>query len=217
MALAGLLHLLPALPPPPRRGRCCWRRWAGVVLVLECAADAGFLAAGRRVETEYRRELLAALPRLPGEYLRSRLDAHAIAVLAQGPAGSGAGGRRHGPTLAVLDQGSQGACPPQVQTFRRKTDAQAWIAKTEAALRECQRLPTGEAKSRTVKDLISRYRAEVVPAYSQREQVQRPGKLAWREAQLDRVPALELTTAQVAECRGKLARGEVRACGATAA
>jgi hypothetical protein len=74
--------------------------------------------------------------------------------------------------------------PLQVKTYRRKTDAVEWAAKTEAVLRDGQALPGREARRRTVADLIERYRLEIVPAYSRREQAQRLGKLAWWQTQL---------------------------------
>jgi integrase len=98
--------------------------------------------------------------------------------------------------------------PIQTASFRRKTDAQIWASKTENSLRDGHHLPNREERRRTVAELFAKYRVEVLPGYSRREQGQRLGKLAWWEAQLGALPVGDLTTARIIECRAKLARGE---------
>ena len=98
--------------------------------------------------------------------------------------------------------------PVEIETFKRKADADAWVATTEAALRSGKHLPSRQARARTVGDLFARYRLDVLPSYTRRERAQRSGKLGWWEAQLGALLVADLTTAKIIECRAKLARGE---------
>lgn len=99
-------------------------------------------------------------------------------------------------------------CPPTSETFTRKTDASEWANETERALRSGRHFPDREMRHRTVAALIARYRLEVLPLYSRREQAQRSGKLGWWETHLGHILVSSLTTAQIVECRSRLARGE---------
>ena len=47
--------------------------------------------------------------------------------------------------------------PAQTATFKRKTDANKWIANTESAIREGRHFKTTEAKKHTLADLVDRY------------------------------------------------------------
>jgi integrase len=96
----------------------------------------------------------------------------------------------------------------QTATFSRKTDAVRWAQHVESDLRAGRHFPSNEARRRTVKELLDRYRAEELPQYSRREQVQRSGKLAWWEGQLGARRVADLTAASISECRARLARGE---------
>jgi len=54
--------------------------------------------------------------------------------------------------------------PPQQKTFKRLTDARLWAQQTEAAIRKGEfKNVVSTANSRTVADLIARYRKEVLP------------------------------------------------------
>jgi integrase len=96
----------------------------------------------------------------------------------------------------------------QTATFPRKTDALRWAQRVESDLRAGRHFPSNEARRRTVSELLDRYRAEVLPQYSRREQGQRLGKLGWWEAQLGARCLADLSAASISECRARLARGE---------
>src|ERR1700687_758539 len=97
--------------------------------------------------------------------------------------------------------------PDKTETFTRKTDAVLWAQRIESDLREGRRVPSPEARRRTVAELLDRYRAEVLPEYSRREQAQRSGKLAWWGEQLGSRRLVELSAADISECRSRLVRG----------
>jgi integrase len=93
-------------------------------------------------------------------------------------------------------------------SFRRKTDAVEWSTKVEHALRDGQHFPDRQERHRTVEDLIARYRTEILPTYSRREQSQRAGKLAWWAARLGSRRLLDLRPSDIAACLDALARGD---------
>jgi integrase len=96
----------------------------------------------------------------------------------------------------------------QTATFSRKTDALHWAQRIEGDLRAGRHFPSNEARRRTLTELLDRYRAEVLPQYSRREQAQRSGKLSWWERQLGARRLADLSAASISECRARLARGE---------
>jgi hypothetical protein len=52
---------------------------------------------------------------------------------------------------------------PQVETFRTKGEAEQWARGLETAISKGGYLPTYEAKRRTVRDLLSRYKETEIP------------------------------------------------------
>ena len=56
-----------------------------------------------------------------------------------------------------------GGHPTQRETFSTKTAAQSWARTTESAIVDGRRFPTREAKRRTVRDLLERYKTSEVP------------------------------------------------------
>ncbi len=56
-----------------------------------------------------------------------------------------------------------GGHPTQRETFSTKTAAQNWARTTESAIVDGKRLPTREAKRRTIRDLLERYKLTEIP------------------------------------------------------
>jgi hypothetical protein len=98
--------------------------------------------------------------------------------------------------------------PSQTATFERKADALTWAKSVETEIRSGRHFPDSQARRRTVAELLARYREEVLPNYSRREQAQRAGKLRWWEWQLGARRLIDLTSAEISECRMRLARGQ---------
>src|SRR5258708_32620426 len=51
--------------------------------------------------------------------------------------------------------------PPQSASFARKTDAKAWAAQTESAMRDGRHFPMREAKRHTLAQLVDRWLCEI--------------------------------------------------------
>ena len=69
---------------------------------------------------------------------------------------TGSGGVTSRATVRVLHR-------THTKTFKRLTDAKRWAQSTEAAIREARHFPKAEAQKHTVRDMIDRYRTEVLP------------------------------------------------------
>lgn len=93
--------------------------------------------------------------------------------------------------------------PPQSANFRRKTDAQQWAVKTEAALRDGRHFPQREAKRRTLAQLADRWLAQV-----ERERPHAIAKqrvlLAWWKDQLGDYALAHIGPERIAEKRDAL-------------
>ena len=119
--------------------------------------------------------------------------------------------RRHKPTgktyyyVKIRRRGT----PPITETFERLTDARIWAADTEAAIRQGRHFPYGEAKRRTVTELIDRYLAEVSPQRP-RDERNRSLRLRWWKAELGRMKLAEVTRAVLAAKRDQLLASDVR-------
>jgi len=96
--------------------------------------------------------------------------------------------------------------PAQNASFERRTDAVKWAERVQGELRAGRHFPSGAARRKTLTELLDRYEAEKVPSYSRREQGQRLGKLGWWRAQLGPRLLVNLTTAEIGECKLRLAR-----------
>ena len=57
----------------------------------------------------------------------------------------------------------KGGQKPQTQSFRTKGEAMAWATAIEAAINQGQLMPSKEAKRRTVRDLLERYKETELP------------------------------------------------------
>ena len=93
--------------------------------------------------------------------------------------------------------------PPQIATFARKTDAEKWAAATESAQREGRYFTTSEAKRHTLSELVERYQREILPLKPKNARNQRV-QLEWWKAQLGCFRLVDVTPANVAECRDRL-------------
>ena len=92
--------------------------------------------------------------------------------------------------------------PAQTATFERLTDARKWAAATESAIREGRYFVTAESKKRTLKDLINKYRAEILPTL--RSGDARKVHLNWWEAQLGAYTLADVSPSLIVDTRKKL-------------
>jgi integrase len=92
--------------------------------------------------------------------------------------------------------------PVQSATFNRLTDAKKWASATESAIREGRYFTTAEAKKRTLKDLIAKYRAEILPTL--RSRAARVVHLDWWEEQLGAYTLADIRPSLIVETRKKL-------------
>ena len=95
--------------------------------------------------------------------------------------------------------------PQQVASFSRLTDARKWAAAQEVALREGRYFTTGEARRRTLTELIERYERDVLPRKPKNARSQRQ-QLAWWKQKLGYCRLVDVTPVKVAEARDSLLR-----------
>ncbi|MEO8716702.1 MAG: site-specific integrase [Burkholderiales bacterium] len=93
--------------------------------------------------------------------------------------------------------------PAQSASFDRKTDAKAWAAKTETAMRDGRHFPSREAKRHTLAELVDRRLAEI-----ERKQPHALGKqrqlLGWWKDQLGDYALAHIGPEKIAEKRDAL-------------
>jgi len=93
--------------------------------------------------------------------------------------------------------------PAQHATFERRTDAKAWAAQTEAAIREGRHFPQREAKRHTLAELADRHLASV-----ERRKPEALGKqrqlMSWWKRQLGDYALASITPAIIAAKRDEL-------------
>lgn len=94
-------------------------------------------------------------------------------------------------------------CDARTKTFRRKTDANNWAAKTEASIRDGIQLTTRIALKKTLGDAIDRYILEVLPEKPSLEKDQTT-QLNWFKEELGLIALGNVTTPLIAQCRDKL-------------
>ena len=94
--------------------------------------------------------------------------------------------------------------------FRRKTDADRWARRAEAAIEEGIHFPGAAARRRTVQELIERYIEKVVPERAKRDQPRIARQLQWWQRQLGPLLLADLKPAMIAEQRDRLIRGTSR-------
>lgn len=96
--------------------------------------------------------------------------------------------------------------PPQVATFKRKTDAVRWVQQVETAIREGRHFKTAEAKKHTLAALINRYIENVIPLKKKNGAKQKTHLLWWKE-QIGDYLLSDVTPALIADQRDKLLKG----------
>jgi integrase len=94
--------------------------------------------------------------------------------------------------------------PAQSATFQRLTDAKKWAQHTEAAIREGRHFKTAESKKHTVSDMLTRYYAEILPHYNEKEQKERKSKLEWWRQALGHCLLADVTPAAINEHKSKM-------------
>ena len=94
--------------------------------------------------------------------------------------------------------------PSQEATFKRLTDAKAYVQQTEAAIREGRHFKTTEAKRRTLGELIDRYIKEITPSKPKNNK-NTILHLKWWKKELGQYSLSEITPARIAEKRDQLA------------
>lgn len=93
--------------------------------------------------------------------------------------------------------------PDETATFPRLTDAKAWAAKIEGAIKEGRHFQMSAAKRHTLGELIERYR--VAGMRSLKDGRHRIAHLEWWRARLGHMTLADLTTARIAEVRDEIA------------
>jgi integrase len=92
----------------------------------------------------------------------------------------------------------------QVSTFRTKGEAEEWARGIETAISKGGYLPTYEAKRRTVKDLLERYKETEIP--KKKDQVNPERHADFWIDRLGNLKLFELTRAAIVEVRDELAK-----------
>ena len=95
--------------------------------------------------------------------------------------------------------------PPQTATFSRKTDAKAWAADTESAIRENRYFKTAEARKHTFAEMIDRYIEEVLP--TKPKSVNQKQQLEFFKARIGAFALSDISAAKLVECRNELSMG----------
>jgi len=96
--------------------------------------------------------------------------------------------------------------PAERATFKRLTDAKAWIQNTESAIREGRYFKTRESQKHTVSDMLDRYQREVVPltVKSAKERTLLAGYLDFFNDEIGAYTLADTTPAMISQCRDKL-------------
>jgi len=87
----------------------------------------------------------------------------------------------------------------RVQQFRTDKAGKRWARRLEAQLDDGKFVDSRPGEQRTMAELFARYRAEVVPGYSERERRTRETKLAWWEKRLGAIRLVALRRAHLLE------------------
>ena len=93
--------------------------------------------------------------------------------------------------------------PAERATFKRLTDAKAWIQDTESAIREGRYFKTREAQKHTLSELINRYIRDVLPTKPKQSTDQKQ-QLEWFKDEIGAYTLADVTPAKIVECRDKL-------------
>ena len=103
----------------------------------------------------------------------------------------------------------KGGHRPQSQSFRTKGEAKAWAIAIEGAINQGKHLPSREAKRRTVRDLLERYKETEIP--KKKDQVNTLRQVNFWIAELGDIRLLHLSRAAIVEIRDKLAKDKAPA------
>lgn len=100
-------------------------------------------------------------------------------------------------------------CKPVSKTFGRKTDASAWLTKTEAALLENRDFPERVERKYTVKDLIDKYTDE---GFTDKEasKASQTRQLGWWSKRIGHLQLCHLKPQSIAEAIGELKKRKNR-------
>jgi len=93
--------------------------------------------------------------------------------------------------------------PAERATFKRLTDAKAWIQDTESAIRDGRYFKTRESQKHTLGELIDRYIRDVLPSKPKQSASQKQ-QLEWFKAEIGSHTLADVTPARIVECRDKL-------------
>jgi integrase len=93
--------------------------------------------------------------------------------------------------------------PAERATFKRLTDAKAWMQDTESAIRDGRYFKTRESQKHTLGELIDRYIRDVLPTKPKQVADQKQ-QLEWFKAEIGAHTLADVTPAKIVECRDKL-------------
>ncbi len=96
--------------------------------------------------------------------------------------------------------------PREIATFRRRRDAERWIAHTEHEIREHRHFGTSEARRRTLAELVDRYLQDALPLLAESDRRGRTRQLNWWVDRLGTLKVADVTPALIVEARDELAR-----------
>jgi integrase len=94
--------------------------------------------------------------------------------------------------------------PMQSATFPSIKKAREWAQPIEKAIREGRYVGTVEARKHTFNDLVSRYYAETLPGYNDKERQNRQHKLDWWAQVMGECLLADITPALLTEHKAKL-------------
>ena len=96
--------------------------------------------------------------------------------------------------------------PPQTQTFDTKTVAKQWAAMVETELRAGRYMPRAEAQRHTVREMLEKYREEILIPLKPREIRSQGPQLDWWISQLGAYSLADLTPSAIAKVRDELSQ-----------
>lgn len=96
--------------------------------------------------------------------------------------------------------------PPQTQTFDSKTIAKQWAARVETELRAGRYMPHAEAQRHTVREMLEKYRDDVLTPLKPKEVRNQGPQLDWWISQLGAYSLADLTPSAIAKARDELSQ-----------
>ncbi len=94
--------------------------------------------------------------------------------------------------------------PPQTASFKRRTDARRWAARTESDIRDGRHFPGAAARRHTVADMTDRYAKTILPHKAQSTIVNQTHQLAWWNTRIGHLRLSDITPEVLAACRDEL-------------